>query len=143
MEITGKCHCGRLTYEVSLPFEGDSIPVRRCSCTFCRKHGAVYTSHPAGSLRATIRGGAGPSGYSFATGTAEFHVCPTCGVVPFVTSEIDNSLRAVVNVNTLEGIDPSHFAETTTNFDGEDTETRLARRLRNWIPSVSITYDHK
>jgi hypothetical protein len=104
----------------------------------------VYTSHPAGSLRATIRGSADHhSGYSFATGTAEFHVCPTCGVVPFVTSEIENSLRAVVNVNTFEDIDPTLFDETTTDFDGEDTETRLTRRLRNWIPSVSITYDHK
>jgi len=79
-EMSGSCHCGRLSYTVVLPFEGYSIPVRRCSCSFCNKHGAVYTSHPEGSLRAVIRGPA--TTYCFATGTALFYVCSSCGVVP-------------------------------------------------------------
>jgi hypothetical protein len=142
MEITGRCHCGRLSYEVNLPFDGETIPVRRCSCTFCRKHGAVYTSHPEGALRAVVRGGSGHAGYTFATKTAEFHVCSTCGVVPFVTSEIEGTLRAVVNINTFEGIDPAVFVESTSDFDDEDAERRLARRARTWIPSVTVNTEH-
>ena len=45
---------------------------------------------------------------------------------------------AVVNVNTFEGVDRSIFQRLGTNFDGEDTESRLDRRRRTWIPSVSI-----
>lgn len=139
MKISGGCHCGRLSYVVVLPFEGETIPVRRCGCTFCRKHGAAYTSHPEGTLHAVIRGASSDSGYSFATGTAEFHVCSRCGVVPYVTSEIEGTLRAVVNVHTFEGIDPASFSESTTDFDGENLASRLARRARTWIPDVTVT----
>ena len=142
VEITGRCHCGRLSYEVYLPFDGETIPVRRCSCTFCRKHGAVYTSHPQGTLHAVVRGASADAAYTFATGTAEFHVCSNCGVVPFVTSEIEGTLRAVVNVNTFEGVDPGTFVESTSDFDGEDVASRLARRARTWIPTVTVRTRH-
>jgi hypothetical protein len=59
--------------------------------------------------------------------------------VPFVTSEIDHHLCAVVNVNTFAGIDPGTLARVSTDFDGEDTGDRLGRRKRNWIPSVQIS----
>ncbi len=62
-----------------------------------------------------------------------------CGVVPFVTSMNEDNLYAVVNVNSFEGIDPSCFSRAVTHFDGETTESRLDRRKRNWIPSVTIT----
>ena len=44
--INGKCHCGNISYEFLWPEPGSRIPVRACSCTFCTKHGGVYTSHP-------------------------------------------------------------------------------------------------
>ena len=61
------------------------------------------------------------------------------GVVPFVTSAIDDHLYAVVNVNTFDGINLSSLARTATNFDGERTDERLERRKRNWIPNVRIS----
>ena len=76
------------------------------------------------------------SKYAFGTRTAEFHICSRCGVVPVVTSKIDNQLYAVVSVNAFEGVDPSLLRRASANFDGEDEEARLARRKRNWIPSV-------
>ncbi len=79
------------------------------------------------------------SRYRFGTETAEFYLCSRCGVVPFVTSAIEGNLYAVVNVNSFEGIDPSRFSRAVTDFDGETTKSRLDRRQRNWIPSVTIT----
>ena len=79
------------------------------------------------------------SKYAFGTRTATFHVCSTCGAVPLVTSEIANHLYAVVNVNTLENVDESWLCRAAANFDGEDIESRLARRQRNWIAEVRIT----
>ena len=76
------------------------------------------------------------SPYTFETGTAEFHVCARCGIVPVVTSRIEERLYAVVNVNAFEGIDPSLVRRAPTSVEGEDTESRLARRKRNWIAHV-------
>jgi hypothetical protein len=61
--------------------------------------------------------------------------------VPFVSSEIANRLYAVVNVNTFEGVDPFLFHRADSNFEGEDVESRLSRRARNWIDNVHIDED--
>ncbi len=139
MRIEGKCHCGNITYVLHWPGEGTKIPVRACGCTFCIKHGGAYASHRDAELAAVVHDEALVSQYRFGTGTAEFYVCSRCGVVPFVTSMIEDNLYAVVNVNSFEGIDPSCFSRAVTDFDGETRESRLDRRKRNWIPSVTIT----
>lgn len=138
MQIEGKCHCGNITYVFHWPGDESEIPVRACSCTFCTKHGGTYTSHREAKLSAVIHDETLLSPYQFGTGTAEFYVCSRCGAVPFVTSEIEGTLYAVVNVNTFEGVDPSIFVQAVTDFDGENTENRLDRRKSTWIPSVDI-----
>lgn len=74
--------------------------------------------------------------YRFGHETADFHVCGICGIVPIATSAIDESLYAVVNVNTFEDVEPEEFERAATNFDGEETSGRLARRKRNWTPTT-------
>jgi hypothetical protein len=56
--------------------------------------------------------------------------------VPLVTSEIANHVYAVVNVNVFENIDQSRLRRAAANFEGEEVESRLARRKRNWIADV-------
>ncbi|MET0918778.1 MAG: hypothetical protein ABWY07_10205 [Burkholderiales bacterium] len=138
MLIAGKCHCGNIALE--LEWEGDppEIPARACGCSFCVKHGGVWTSNPGSSLRVTIRDASLVSKYAFETGTATFYVCSTCGAVPLVTSEIANHLYAVVNVNVLENVNESWLRRAAANFEGEGVESRLARRRRNWIADVQI-----
>lgn len=53
-----------------------------------------------------------------------------------VTSRIDNRLYAVVSVNAFEGVDPALLRRAPTSFEGENEETRLARRKKNWIGNV-------
>lgn len=139
MRIDGKCHCGNVRYTLDWPVEAADIAVRACDCTFCTKHGGSWTSHREADLAARIADASLVSRYRFGTQTADFHVCARCGVVPFVTSEIDDRLYAVVNVNTFEGIDPASLTRVSTSFDGEGTEDRLERRKRNWIRSVRIS----
>jgi hypothetical protein len=135
--IEGCCHCGDIA--LTLEWHGDAaeIPARACGCSFCIKHGGVWTSNPRAKLVATLRHGASVSQYAFGTRTATFHVCARCGAVPFVTSEIGGKLHAVVNVNTLD-IEASRVRKSTADFDGEDVDARLARRARNWIGDVRI-----
>ena len=136
MRIEGGCHCGGIRYALEWPGEAKEIRARACGCSFCVKHGGVWTSHPAAQLAAEVRDAAIVSRYRFGTRTAEFHVCARCGAVPFVTSEVDGRLYAVVNVNTFESIDPSSVPRAPASFDGEGTGDRLERRKRNWIASV-------
>ena len=102
------------------------------------KHGGVWTSNARSRLVVTIRDASLVSKYVFGTRTATFHVCSHCGTVPMVTSEIANHLYAVVNVNVLENVDQSWLRRSPANFEGEDVESRLARRKRGWIADVRI-----
>ena len=138
MLINGKCHCGNIAF--ALEWEGDppEIPARACTCSFCVKHGGVWTSNPKSALEITIRDESLVSMYTFGTGTATFHICSKCGAVPVVTSDVDGHRYAVVNVNTLEDVDRSWLRPSLSSFDGEDIGSRLERRKRNWIADVRI-----
>ena len=140
--IQGKCHCGNIAFEFEHPeFDPDStnrLPVRACSCSFCVKHGGVYTSHPKGTLNAQIHDMSEIQRYEFGTGTAHFYICKQCGVFSFVTSEIDGQLYAVVNVNTFENVDRDKLEQRIADFEGEGTGDRLGRRKRTWIGTVEV-----
>ena len=140
MVITGKCHCGNISFALQWKPEPTEIPARACTCSFCTKHGGVWTSCPAGSLSVNIAEPSCVSRYAFGTKTATFHICSKCGVVPVVTSEIEGRLYAVVSVHALEGVDPSLLRVASATFDGESEQARLARRMRNWIGNVEYIF---
>jgi hypothetical protein len=138
MLITGQCHCGNIAFSLDWPGDALEIPARACDCTYCVKHGSIWTSNPGAVLVATINDRALVSSYAFGTRTATFHVCSRCGTVPIATCEIDSRLYAVVNVNTFENVEPSCLRMSAANLEGEDVTSRLARRKRNWIADVRI-----
>lgn len=136
MLIRGRCHCGNISFSLTWEPDPAEIPARACSCSFCTKHGGVWTSNPGGALEVVVKEPSLVSRYVFGTRTAEFHICARCGIVPVVTSRIDGRLYAVVSVNAFEGVDRSLLRHAPASFDGEAEETRLARRKRNWIADV-------
>lgn len=138
MLIAGRCHCGNISFALNWQPEPSEIPARACTCSFCTKHGGVWTSCPTGSLKVTLTNPALVSRYAFGTGTAEFHVCSTCGVVPVVTSRIDGRLFAVVSVNAFVDVEPSLLRRASATFDGESEASRLERRQRNWVADVEL-----
>jgi len=138
MLIHGKCHCGNIAFTLIWEPAPAEIPARACTCSFCAKHGGVWTSYPDGALEVVVKDAALVTKYAFGTRTAEFHVCARCGIVPVVTSRIDGHLYAVVSVNAFEGVDPSLLRRGSASFDGEDAGSRLARRKRNWIARVQF-----
>jgi len=139
MLIHGRCHCGNISFQLTWAPEPKEIPARACDCSFCTKHGGVWTSCSAGSLKVTVEDLSLVSRYSFGTKTAQFHICSRCGVVTVVTSEIDGHTYAVVSVKAFEGVDPSLLKSASASFDAEDEQARLARRKKNWIADVEYT----
>ena len=138
MLLAGKCHCGNIAFELEWKGDPAGIPARACGCSFCVKHGGVWTSNPDSRLAVAIGDVSLVSKYAFGTRTATFHVCARCGSVPLVTCEIAGHLYAVVNVNVLENVDQASLRRAGASFEGEAVEARLARRKRNWIADVRI-----
>jgi hypothetical protein len=136
MDIEGSCHCGNIRFVLNWEPDPLAIPARACGCSFCTKHGGVWTSNPRGRLRVTVAAPERTSTYAFGTGTARFHVCSRCGGVPVVTSVIDGTTYAVVSVNAFDNVDPALLRHAPVSFDGESAEARLARRARGWIADV-------
>ena len=136
MLINGKCHCGNISFALAWEPDPLEIPARACTCSFCVKHGGVWTSNPKGALEVSIGDPALVSRYRFGTRTAEFHICARCGIAPIVTSDIGGRTYAVVSVNAFENVAASLLRRASATFDEENEETRLSRRARNWIPQV-------
>jgi hypothetical protein len=137
MLIHGTCHCGNLAFSLTWDPAPTEIPARACTCSFCTAHGAVWTSNPQGTLEIVANDPALVSRYAFGTRTAQFLTCSRCGVVPACISEVQGHLYAVVNVNTFRDVDTALFKHGSVSFDGEDADTRLARRQRYWIGDVT------
>lgn len=138
MKIRGSCHCRNISFVLTWDPDPSEIPARACTCSFCVKHGGVWTSNPKASLSVTIKEPALVSKYAFGTHTAEFHVCSRCGVVPVVSCRVDDHLYAVVSVHAFEDVAPSLLRAASASFDAEDEPSRLARRKRNWIAAVEF-----
>jgi hypothetical protein len=139
MKLHGHCHCGNITLTLDTGCETPSLPARACSCSFCVRHGAVWTASPDGSLRVHVRDTAAVNRYAFGTRTARFHLCSVCGVVAWATSVVDDHEYGIVNVNTLDGVTESMLQRSSVSFDGEAEAARLARRAQHWIPRVVHT----
>ena len=134
--IAGGCHCGNISYRLGWPADEDSVGARACGCTFCQKHGGRWTSHTDASLSVAFSDPGAIQRYRFGTKTADFLICARCGVPPLVVSNIDGVDYAVVNVNTFEQGHGLDIVDSSTDFDGEDNDARLARRARNWMAVV-------
>lgn len=143
LTIGGRCHCGNISFELLWGSSSSSPPTeihaRACTCSFCLKHGGVWTSSPSGSLSISIKNAASVSRYEFGSKTAQFHVCSCCGVVPVVTSTIEGKTYAVVNVHTFEGMDSALLKSAPSSSEGESPQMRLERRKRNCIGDVRFS----
>jgi len=138
MLVRGSCHCRNIRFELDWNPDPVEIPARACGCSFCVKHGGVWTSSPGAQLRIAIRDPSRVSRYAFGTKTADFHVCSDCGVAPVVTSAIEGRIYAVVSVKAFDDVQAATLKQTPASFDGETEGDRLARRQRNWIGNVEF-----
>ena len=124
MLIHGKCHCGNIAFDLELEGDAPEIPARACGCSFCVKHGGVWTSHPKATLAVTI------VTHSFHPVPSErglpFHICARCGAVPLVTSEVAGHPRRRQR-QRARGRRPARLRRQNASFEGEDVESACAQ----------------
>jgi hypothetical protein len=118
---TGSCHCGRVTFELDAKLDY----VMECSCSLCRRVGALWHGASDTSLRITA-GENELALYQFNTMAARHYHCRHCGVHPFSRPRLDPT-RWAVNVRCLDGVQVSSLP--LRQFDGANWE-RAAEALR-------------
>lgn len=133
--LVGSCHCGALTVELVASRAGHELPVRTCTCGFCAMRRARWTSDPGGRVTVRAPDDRALNRYRFATGTADFVMCATCGVHVAAVMELDGGCYAVINIDVLSGAGDVAARAANVSFEGEATADRLARRKSTWTPA--------
>jgi len=133
--ISGGCHCGTVTFRLVASRPPEDLPVRACSCRFCRQHAALSTSDPAGHVTFATADAASLGRYRFGLRTADFLICRDCGVYLGALMPDGDAAYAILNVNACD--EPERFVQSplTMDYGGEDEAGRLARRRAKWTPA--------
>jgi hypothetical protein len=134
VEYRGGCHCGILKVVYRTEIDPAHWPLRHDGCSFCRRHGVVATSDPAGEVAIESEDDSKTRRYRFAQRTADFLICGECGVFVAALTETGSGPRAVINARVLEGVSLDFSAVIGARFDDETPMQRAARRSRNWTP---------
>ena len=138
MTLAGRCHCGNLRIEFETALDPHTLPLRACQCAFCRAHGAVSVSDPAGSLRVRVMEERGLARYRFGLGVTDFFICRRCGVYVLAVAELAWERYAVINANTLECRDQLDGTIQPMDYASDTKESRAERRRHRWTPVTAL-----
>lgn len=129
-----QCHCGAVSFEVTL--YDDLNSALRCNCSYCRMRGAVTVMANSGSIK-FIKGKEDLTVYRFHTKSVEHYFCSHCGIYTHHQRR-SNPGKFGVNAACLEGVSPFDFADIPVT-DGmnhpkdNNGKSRIAGHLR-YIP---------
>ena len=110
MEYTGSCHCGSVKFSVRT----DVSTALRCTCSICRRKGAIMLAGEEGSFK-LLQGEESLSLYQFGTHTAEHYFCKQCGIY---THHRPRSNPRIFRVNAGCLHDVNALAIESKVFDG-------------------------
>lgn len=103
-----QCHCGQVS--VLLP----ELPrkLNRCSCSICRRYGALWSYYPANCI--TVSGTT--DAYIWGDRMIVFHRCQICGVLTHWSHNSDASGDIGIN---MQNADPNALADIF-EYDGHE-----------------------
>jgi hypothetical protein len=132
--LHGGCHCGGIKIVFETALDPSALPLRACQCSFCRRHGGITTSDPAGRLVIQVEKSEQLQRYRFALGITDFVICRTCGVYVAAVMKSDGDMLGVLNVNVLDEREPFARPPSPMEYGAETVEDREARRATAWMP---------
>jgi hypothetical protein len=134
----GGCHCGALKVRFEPVIDPGELPLRKCTCSFCRKHGATTTTAPEGLLEITIAEVEEAVRYRFETRSADYLICGRCGVYVAAVMAVSTGAVATLNVNVLDDRDRFTQAPEPVSYDGESAHERRLRRAERWTVTTIV-----
>jgi hypothetical protein len=134
----GSCHCGAIRGALQASKPADELQMRSCQCGFCKRHGAMTVSDPAGRAVFEIDRSA-LTKYQFGTRTGTSLICSKCGMYAGVILEDGGRIWSVLNVRGLAIPEFEGRAAEPVVYDSETPAQRVARRKVKWTPT-EITY---
>ena len=136
MEHSGSCHCGNIEVRLRLSKRPEDSYLRACACAFCRSHSTRTVADVGGLVELRANDWSLVEPYRFGSRPADYLVCRRCGVYVAAICETTAGTRAVVNVNCLDDRAAFTAQPAVSEYDGESTDARLARRAVKWMPAV-------
>jgi hypothetical protein len=130
----GSCHCGAIAVEFLANHPLADLPLRRCDCSFCRRHGARTVSDPDGELVIKASGHT-LRRYHFGLRITDMLLCATCGVYVAALISHEGRDNATLNANMLDARESLDHAPPLSSYSGETAEARIVRRLAKWTPT--------
>ena len=110
------CHCGAVQLQLSLP--NGLVEPRHCSCSMCRRRGAIVSSVPLDGLT-ILKGEEHLRLYQFNTMTAKHYFCSICGIYTHHQRR-SNPNEFSVNIGCLEGVENPFELEPVKVLDGNN-----------------------
>jgi hypothetical protein len=136
--FTGTCHCGAVAVAFATHIPPETMEIRACQCSFCRKQGSEAMSDPEGRLE--IRAAAdGIDRYLFGHGRADYLRCTKCGIYLGAVTRTEDGLRGFILTRILD--DRALFTRkpVAVSFADEPDRERQSRRAAKWTPTVFVT----
>lgn len=104
---SGRCHCGRVSFEVKL--DNGLNELSRCDCSLCRRRSAIVSPVPLENFRLT-GGEEYLTLYQFNTNTAKHYFCRCCGIYTHHQRR-SHPDQYSFNVGCLDGINPYELGD--------------------------------
>ena len=135
----GGCHCGALRVRFAPSVPAAQVALRRCGCTFCRRHNATTATDREGRLHIEVVELGEAVRYRFGARTADFLLCGRCGVYVAAVMDSEAGAVATLNVNVLDDRADFTADPESVRYDGESAQHRRLRRAETWtITTVTV-----
>ena len=135
LHLDGACHCGNIHVHVRISKQADSIEVRACQCSFCRRHGAKTFTDPDGNAEIEI-GDAGLNTYRFGLSVSDTLLCARCGVyIGACMRSADGRAVVTLNAQGLAINDLLHGECKRVDYSSDSAASRQERRWLAWTPA--------
>jgi hypothetical protein len=136
--FAGGCHCGALRVRFEPTCAPEDVELRRCECSFCRKHGATTATDPQGLLELTILDVDEAVRYRFGTRTADYLLCGRCGVYVAAVMAAEAGAVATLNVDVLDARDAFTRTPRSVSYEDESAHERRLRRAEHWTVTTIV-----
>lgn len=134
-ELSASCGCGNICYTATLSIDPKQLSPRRCPCSFCQEHHALYLADPQGTLTFFAKDKDDLQIHTQGEGLANFLICNHCGDFIGLRYDGDDGVYGNINISLLT--DPPPFGEPSDIVLGQSTRGQKIERWKNlWFKNV-------